>query len=135
SVKPGSASNGDTFAAEPVTRLSTATTWLPRSRRLRHRCEPMNPAPPDTTDRGARADLVTTDPPVDEAEASHQSRIIDVATVDQHRAAHHPLQLGQVQVPELVPLGDHHHRVGAPRDRVGVASVLDLRHYGLGLLD
>src|SRR2546423_7056462 len=92
SVNRGLARRCATFAADPVTRLSSATTSCPRSRSRSQRWAPMNPAPPDTTD------LITTDPPVDESEAAHESWIVDVSPVDQHRPPHHPLQLHEVQV-------------------------------------
>ena len=37
------------FSRNPVHKLSTATTSSPRSRKLRHRCDPRNPAPPVMT--------------------------------------------------------------------------------------
>jgi hypothetical protein len=37
---------------------------------------------------------------------------IDVAEIDQHRRLHHGLEAGEVQRPELVPLGDDAESVG-----------------------
>ncbi len=37
------------FSSDPVSRLSTQITRLPRSSSSSHRCDPRNPAPPVTT--------------------------------------------------------------------------------------
>src|ERR1700730_14383664 len=92
----------------------------------------MNPAPPETT---LWSPLVTADPPVDEAEAAHVSRIVDVPPVDQHRPAHRPLELGHVEMPELVPFGDQHDPVRASGYRICIAPVFDPGQQDLRLLD
>src|SRR5262249_35241407 len=45
------------FASEPLTRLSTQITRLPRSSRYSQRCEPRKPAPPVTSAVGTGAML------------------------------------------------------------------------------
>src|SRR5438445_11156825 len=112
-----------TLSLEPVMKLSSARTRLPRASKASHRCEPMKPAPPDTTARS----LVAADTPIGETQLAHHHGIVDVAPVHDHRPAHGPFQSRQVEVPELVPLGDHHEGVGAVRRAVCVAHVLHLR--------
>src|SRR5689334_4132315 len=97
-------------------KLSSASTRMPASRSASQRCEPMNPAPPEMTARG----LVAANAAVDEAQALDDGRVVDVAAVDDDRGAHQSLDAGQVELPELVPLGDQHERVGAGRDLVRV---------------
>src|SRR2546423_5014780 len=105
SSKQGCPSRCARFSAAPVTKLSSPTTWWPRSSRRSQRWDPMNPAAPETTART----LLTADPPIDEAQPPHRVRVVDVAAVHHHRAPHRPLQPAQVELPELVPLGDDHH--------------------------
>src|SRR5688500_2366318 len=47
------------FFSEPVSRLSTQTTRLPRSSRCSQRCEPRKPAPPVTRQVGIRWSVPT----------------------------------------------------------------------------
>src|SRR6266581_9233849 len=72
------------LSAEPVMKLSSASTRQPRSSRASQRCEPMNPAPPETTARG----LFAANAAVGEAEAAHRFRVVDVSSIDDDRAAH-----------------------------------------------
>src|SRR5215469_3934110 len=129
------------FAAEPVTRLSMPTTSQPCSSMRSHRCDAMNPAAPEMTalvmfdDLGNRTLVrlrasrgsgtphwsacavpasVAADAAVDEPQAAHLRRVIQVAAVHDDRTAHQPLQLLHVQLLELVPLRHDHDRVGAP---------------------
>src|SRR5436309_418607 len=87
SSKSGLASLCFTFPGEPVMQLSSARTARRRSRSASHRCEPMNPAPPETTARGLGA-LLAANAAVGESQAFHRLRVVDVAPVDEHRPAH-----------------------------------------------
>src|SRR6266852_1047534 len=100
-----------TLVREPVMKLSSASTRTPCAIRASHRCEPMKPAPPETTARSL--ELVAADTPVGEADAPHGGRVVDVAPVDDHRPAHRRFEAAEGEVAELVPLGDHDQRVGA----------------------
>src|SRR5437762_13335875 len=95
--KPGRPSRVFTLVAAAVRRLSSASTRIPRLSRVSQRCEPMNPAPPETTARPAPS-LVAADTSIREAQLPHGRRHVDVAAVDQHRGAHRRLEAGQVEV-------------------------------------
>src|SRR6266852_1346076 len=69
-----------TLLREPVMKLSSASTRTPCAIRASHRCEPMKPAPPETTARSL--ELVAADTPVGESDAPHGGRVVDVAPVD-----------------------------------------------------
>src|SRR6266567_6931192 len=112
--KSGFLARSRRWSREPVMKLSRLRTPKPRTSSASHRCEPMNPAPPDTTARGL--ELVAADAPVSETKAAHDHRVVDVAAVDNHRPPHRGLHASEVEVAELVPLGDHDHGVGAGRD-------------------
>src|SRR5207248_11068329 len=60
-----------------------------------------------------------------EAGRGHGLRVVEVAAVDEDRAAHRPAQARQVELLELVPLGDQDEGVGVPGGRVGVGAELD----------
>src|SRR5438270_2848515 len=113
--KSGFSSRCFRLAGAPVRKLSRASTRLPCASSASHRCEPMKPAPPETTARGFALPLAAADTSVDEAELAHRGRHVDVAAVDQHRPTHRRLDPREVKLPELVPLGDEHERVGAAR--------------------
>src|SRR5215831_15305445 len=70
------------LVAEPVTRLSMPTTSQPRSSIRSHRCDAMKPAAPEITALVTAS--VPSDPAVDEAEAAHLDRVVQVAAVDDH---------------------------------------------------
>src|SRR6266849_8077221 len=94
--KSGCSASGCRLAREPVMKLSRASTRVPRARSASHRCEPMKPAPPDTTARGL--ELVAADTPVGEAEDEHDGGVIDVASVEDHGRTHRGLHPGHVQL-------------------------------------
>src|SRR5262245_39097997 len=73
--------------AEPVMKLSSASTCMSRASSASQRCEPMKPAPPETTALGLRA-LFAANAAVREAEAAHRHRVVDVASVNDHRPPH-----------------------------------------------
>src|SRR5579864_1700373 len=110
--KSGWPSNDRRFSRDPVMKLSSASTAMPRSRSASHRCEPMNPEPPETTALSF-PELLAADPSIGETEASHDGGVVDVATVDHDRLAHRSFEAWQVEVAELVPFGDHDQSVGA----------------------
>src|SRR6266550_7750504 len=110
------------LSAEPVMKLSSASTRQPRSSRASQRCEPMNPAPPETTARG----LFAANAAVGEAQGSHHRRIVDVAAVDHHRSPHELLDASHVELAELVPFRHQDERVRAGRDLVRVLQILDI---------
>src|SRR5689334_20941719 len=91
-----------TLSGEPVMKLSSASTEKPLARSASHRCEPMNPAPPDTTARG----LFPANAAVREAQAAHCVRVVDVPAVDDDGVSHQLLDARHVELTELVPLGD-----------------------------
>src|SRR5689334_13438351 len=102
------------FAGDPVMKLSSADTRMPRSSSASQRCDPMNPAPPETTARGLpRPALLAANASVREAQAAHGGGDVDVAPVDYDRRAHRSLDPREVELAELVPLGHDHQRVGA----------------------
>src|SRR5260370_40661052 len=72
------------FCEEPVMKLSSARTRMPRSSSALQRCEPMNPAPPETTARG----LFAANAAIGEAQASHRLGVVDVSAVHDDWAAH-----------------------------------------------
>src|SRR5579859_6061522 len=104
--KPGRPSRTLRLSADPVMKLSSARTCVPRLSRASQRCDPMKPAPPETTARGVPLSLVAADTPVSEAHLSHLGGHINVAAVDHDRPAHRRFDPHHVKVPELVPLGD-----------------------------
>src|SRR5215471_1862879 len=143
------------FAAEPVTRLSMPTTSQPCSSIRSQRCDAMNPAAPEMTALvmcdllrsrtlvrmcASRASgtahwpacaapaSVAADAAVDEAQAAHLRRVVQVPAVHDDRPAHQALELLHVQLLELIPLRHDHDRVRAPGHALGVAAVLDVRH-------
>src|SRR3989475_7016052 len=112
------------LSREPVMKLSSDSTRVPRASRASHRCEPMNPAPPETTARSLW--LVAAYASVGEAESAHVLRVIDVAPVDDHRTAHRRLDPAEVELAELVPFGDHNQRVRAIGESIRITAVLDV---------
>src|SRR3989475_11057621 len=112
------------LSREPVMKLSSDSTRVPRASRASHRCEPMNPAPPETTARSLL--LVAAYTSVGEAESAHVLRVIDVAPVDDHRTAHRRLDPAEVELAELVPFGHHDQRVRAIGESIRITAVLDL---------
>src|ERR1700680_2456940 len=109
-------------------KLSSASTSKPLASNASQRCEPMKPAPPETT---ARA-LLAADASIGEAQAAHDRRVVDVSPVDHYRFAHRGLHTGEVQEAELVPPGDQHQRIGSVGDRIRVRAVFDLGEQRLG---
>src|ERR1700731_550368 len=112
------------LSVEPVRRLSMQTTSQPRARRNSHRWEPMKPAPPVTRTRigpssSAGQDGLAPDGVVLEAEPPHALGLIEVAGVEDQRAAQESPQTVQVQVLELVPLGEQGDPVRARGRLVG----------------
>src|SRR5439155_9244268 len=100
------------LTAYPLMKVSSASTRHPRSSRNSRRCEPMNPAPPETTALG----LLAANAAVGEAQAAHHGRIVDVAAIDDDRPPHELLDAGHVELAELVPFRDEDERVRARRD-------------------
>src|SRR5207245_11330693 len=99
------------FWCEPVMKLSSASTRIPRSSNSWHRCEPMKPAPPETTARG----LFAANAAIGEAEAAHRFRVVDDSSIDDDRAAHELLDASHDEVPQIILLGDQHDRVRTRR--------------------
>src|SRR5438128_2127362 len=109
-------------------KLSSASTRMPRASRASQRCEPMKPAPPETTTRSLLAlPLVAADTPIREPELAHRRRVVDVAPVHDHRHSHRRLDAVEVEMAKLVPFRDDYQRIAAVGDAVSVAHVLDLR--------
>src|SRR5919109_426414 len=129
--KSGLARRWPRLSAEPVMRLSRASTRNPRASSASHRWEPMNPAPPETT----ALSLFAANAAVREAQLFHGRRIVDVPAVDDDGPAHELLDPGHIELPELVPFGDQDEGVRARGDLVGVAHVDDAREQDLGPLD
>src|SRR5712691_11106364 len=108
-------------------KLSIVNTRMPWFSRAAQRCDPMKPAPPETTARGlAPPALLAANAAVREAQAAHRVRDVDVAPVDHNRRSHRGLEAREVELAELVPLGHDHHRVRAGRELVRVRGVLEL---------
>src|SRR5690242_16993425 len=108
------------FWAEPVMKLSRASTRKPRSSSASQRCEPMKPAPPDTTARG----LFAANAAVDETQAAHHSRVVDVSSVHDDRSPHQLLHARHVELAELVPFRHQDKGVRTAGDLIGVLQVL-----------
>src|SRR5438067_3587593 len=119
------------LSGEPVMKLSSASTRTPRSRSAEHRCEPMNPAPPETTARG----LFAANAAIRETETPQQGGVVDVAPVDDDGPAHQLLHTCHVELPELVPFGDEHERIRTSGHLVRVLPIFDLRQQHLRALD
>src|SRR5260370_992859 len=115
-----------TLSREPVMKLSSASTRMPRFSRASQRCDPMKPAPPETTARSLVVRLVAADTPIRETEIAHHLRVVDVAAVHDHGPAHRTFDAAEVEPPELVPLRDNNQRVGARGEVVRIARVLQL---------
>src|SRR6266550_9582975 len=122
--KSGLACSDTRFWCEPVMKLSSASTLMPRSSNSWHRCEPMKPAPPETTARG----LFAANAAIGEAEAAHRFRVVDVSSIDDDRAAHELLDSSHVELAELIPFGDQNDRIRPRRNGIRVFHVLDVRH-------
>src|SRR5690606_31297874 len=75
------------LSADPVIRLSTATTSSPASSSAWHRCEPRNPAPPVTTTRRP-ATSGATDALVHEPGAHPGGAVEQVAPVHELAGGH-----------------------------------------------
>src|SRR5437899_8722143 len=82
--KSGFVRSARRLSAEPVMKLSSARTCIPRSSSAPHRCEPMKPAPPETTALG----LLAANAAVGEAQVSHRHRVVDVPAVHHDRMPH-----------------------------------------------
>src|SRR5215472_3658281 len=96
-------------------------------------CEPMKPAAPETT--ALVTSSVPPDAPVDEAELAHLLRVVDIAAIDHDRPPHQALELLEVELLELIPLGHNDDGVGASRDGLRIAAVVEVGQEGPGLLD
>src|SRR5260370_33428338 len=107
-------------------KLSSASTRRPRASNASHRCEPMKPAPPETTALSFFA-LVAANASIGEAMPAHDGGGVDVAPVHDHRPAHGGLQAPRVEVAKLVPPLDHHHPGGARRQTARVLLAPDRR--------
>src|SRR5260370_5588109 len=126
SSKSGLPVSVPTLPREPVMKLSSASTRMPRSSRASHRCDPMKPAPPETTARSWVVRLVAADTAIGETEIAHHLRVVDVAAVHDHGPAHRTFDAAEVEPPELVPLRDNNQRVGARGEVIRIARVLNL---------
>src|SRR5256885_1862439 len=102
--KSGLAFRWPRLSAEPVMKLSSASTRMPRASSASQRWDPMKPAPPETTARGL--ELLAANAAVREPEALHDGRIVDVPPVDDHRPPHQLLEARHVELAELVPFRD-----------------------------
>src|SRR5438132_4133733 len=112
-------------------KLSRASTRVSRATSASHRCEPMKPAPPETTALG----LFAANAAIRETQASHEPRVVDVAAIDDDGVAHQLLDPRHVQLPELVPFRDEDERVSTGGHRIRVLQILDLRKQDPGSLD
>src|SRR5437867_7373602 len=108
-----------TLSGVPVRKLSMQMTSSPSARKRSHRCEPMKPAPPVIRMRGTSlpkrrgralvagsggssacswllcgADCGAADREVREAVLAHDLRLVDVAAVEDDRAAQEALHAG-----------------------------------------
>src|SRR5260370_28210221 len=100
-------------------KLSSVSTRMPPFSSASQRCDPMNPAPPETTARSLPPPaLLAANAAVREAQAAHSRRDVDVAPVDHDRRAHRGLEAREVELAELVPLGPDHQGVRAGRELV-----------------
>src|SRR6266851_9074194 len=124
--KSGLSVSVPTLSREPVMKLSSASTRMPRPSRASHRCDPMKPAPPEMTARSLVVWLVAADTSIRETEIAHGLRVVDVAPVNDYWPAHRGLDAAEVEAAELVPLRDHDQRVGALGEVIRIARVLDL---------
>src|SRR5260370_15038679 len=124
--KSGLSVSVPTLSREPVMKLSSASTRMPRSSRASHRCDPMKPAPPETTARSWVVRLVAADTPIRETEIAHHLRVVDVAAVHHHGPAHRTFDAAAVEPPELVPLRRNHQPIGARGEVIRIARVLNL---------
>src|SRR5260370_16373208 len=97
------------FWGEPVMKLSRASTRIPRPSSASHRCEPMKPAPPDTTARG----LFAANAAVDETQVPHRGRVVDISPVDVDRPPHQLLHPVHVQLADPFPFRAHNPPVRA----------------------
>src|SRR6266852_8404764 len=122
--KSGLSVSAPTLSREPVMKLSSASTRMPRFSRASHRCDPMKPAPPETTALSLL--LVAADTSIRETEIAHELRVVNVAAVHDHGPAHRGFDAAEVEPAELVPLRDHNQRVGARGEVIRIARVLDL---------
>src|SRR6266571_8828515 len=128
--KSGLPCNGSRFCAEPVMKLSSASTRMPRSSNSWHRCEPMKPAPPETTALG----LFAANAAIGEAQYAHRFRVVDVSPIHDDRAAHELFDARHVELAELVPFGDQDDRVRPRGNLVGTFQILHLRQEHPGRL-
>src|SRR5438309_6837207 len=103
-------------------KLSRASTRTPLASNASHRCEPMKPAPPETTALG----LFAANAAIRETQASHEPRVVDVAAIDDDGIAHQLLDPRHVQLPELVPFRDEDERVSTGGHRIRVLQIRDL---------
>src|SRR6266851_7455924 len=110
------------FWGEPVMKLSRASTRIPRPSSASQRCEPMKPAPPDTTARG----LFAANAAVYETQVPHRGRVVDFSPVHDDRPSHQLLYPRHVELAELVPFRDEDQGVRAGGDLVRVLQILDL---------
>src|SRR5947199_9537263 len=108
-------------------KLWSAGTRLPCARSASRRCEPMKPAPPETTARCFPLGLLAADTPVREAKLAHRRRHVDVASVDEDRRAHRASDAREVELAELVPFGHEDQRIRAGGHLVRVLAVLEVR--------
>src|SRR5260370_3196607 len=106
-------------------KLSSVNTRMPLFSSASERCDPMNPAPPETTARGlAPPALLAANSAVREAQAAHRGRDEDVSSVDHDRRAPRGSDAPEVEVAEFAPLGHDHQRVRPGRELVRVPGVL-----------
>src|SRR5437867_10974868 len=129
-LKRRSAKRCATLSGVPLRKLSRQMTSSPSARKRSQRCEPMKPAPPVTRMR-AIADWLggaydrAPDGEVGEAVLAHDLGLVEVAAVEDDRAAEEPLHAREVRPAELVPLGHDEERVGAGEGLVVDAMVGD----------
>src|SRR5437764_6198221 len=142
-LKRRSAKRCATLSGVPVRKLSMQMTSSPSARKRSQRCEPMKPAPPVMRMRaisGGRPDSLggahrrAPDREVGEAVLAHDLGLVEVAAVEDDRAAEEPLHAREVRPAELVPLGHDEERVGADEGLVVDAMAGDARAEDLARL-
>src|SRR5690348_9853114 len=122
------------LSCEPVMKLSRASTRMPCASNASHRCEPMKPAPPETTARGFWA-LFAANAAIRESQASHHRWIVDVAAVDHDGPAHQLLDPRHVELSKLVPFRDQNQGVGPRRHLICVLAIFHAGQQQLGALN
>src|ERR1041384_3592227 len=97
-----------------------STSW-PRLRKLSHRCEPINPAPPVIRYLA----IIASYRVVSKTELAQVRRIEDVATIENHRLLEQSFDAPKIRPAKFVPFGQNQQRCGAMSRVVVSMRVLD----------